>query len=334
MLASGRSAAGHSSRCEVDGGRKAREVEQRRPLFSMDVMRPIGMPRGKSPPTPRGDDEVAHLEARALARHELEAHRARGSVPRRGRPCGCAGTHARPPWRRDRSVPARSRGPARTWTTRPTRPSGAMTGVCRLTSSWRPRSTVSDRTHPPHSRAMISPDSVDSGRRSCRARRRRSRAILLAGLVHLQAWNAQALASPQPERGVLAPHRFPVDDRSSRGRGPRDEPSRASVLDGRGDERRGHRRAPEDRPARLHGQKEQAHEGDREQFRPAKFHGAIALGTRPHESREPRATSAQAGIATFFRRSSSSSTLPVPRATHESGSSADRHGQDRLLAQE
>ena len=39
----------------------------------------------------------------------------------------------------------------------------------------RPRFTVSDRTQPPHSRAMISPDSVVSGIDSFRASSRRSR---------------------------------------------------------------------------------------------------------------------------------------------------------------
>ena len=38
-----------------------------------------------------------------------------------------------------------------------------MTAVSRVTWSDRPRFTVSERTQPPHSRAMISPDSVSSG---------------------------------------------------------------------------------------------------------------------------------------------------------------------------
>jgi len=70
--------------------------------------------------------------------------------------------------------------PPRTSTTRPMSPSGAITAASRDTLSPRPRLTVSERTHPPHSRAMISALSVASGNRSCSARSRRSRSFSTA----------------------------------------------------------------------------------------------------------------------------------------------------------
>ena len=49
---------------------------------------------------------------------------------------------------------------------------------------------------------------------------------------------------------------------------------------------------------------------------------------------DPRSYRTQAGMATFFSRSSSSSTLPVPSATQDSGSSPCGDGQVRLLPQQ
>ena len=56
--------------------------------------------------------------------------------------------------------------------------------------------------------------------------------------------------------------------------------------------------------------------------------------SRVRPARDRPETGVQAGIATFFRRSSSSSTLPVPSATQDSGSSPDRDREVGLLAQE
>ena len=74
------------------------------------------------------------------------------------------------------------------------------------------------------------------------------------------------------------------------------------------------------RASLLHGQERDGRHHDKPQDR-------VLPVADQHDQTRRTLRSDQAGIATFFRRSSSSSTLPVPSATHESGSSATVMGR-------
>src|SRR6266850_638781 len=135
--------------------------------------RPIGIPPGKSPPSP----EVTTTSPTWMPLPSRAMYLKR-RVPR-GSPSMMPGVRVRTTW-----APTVEAGsvstctteePARTSTMRPTRPSGAMTAVRRATASPRPRLIVSERTQPPHSRAMLSPAMVSSGSDSFSVSSRRSR---------------------------------------------------------------------------------------------------------------------------------------------------------------
>ena len=111
--------------------------------------------------------------------------------------------------------------PGRTCTTRPTRPSGTITGVCWATPLPRPRFTVMARTQPPDSRPTTSPARVDSGRRSRSASRRRSRVFSCSVSARLEPLHPQALGLGA-QRRILASHRLSSPCRCSRSRERRD----------------------------------------------------------------------------------------------------------------
>src|SRR5207245_862019 len=123
--------------------------------------RPIGIPRGKRPPAP--DVTTRSPIWMPLPSRAMYLKR---SVPR-GSPSTMPWVRVRTAWAPTVEVGSMStctiEAPGRTSTTRPISPSGAITAVSRVTRSARPRLTVSERTQPPHSRAMTSPDNVASG---------------------------------------------------------------------------------------------------------------------------------------------------------------------------
>ena len=276
----------------------------------------------------RGDHEVARRDARAVAGHELEAHRAARVAFHE--PGGAGALHHRA-HRGGRIVEELDHRSARwTCTTRPTRPSGHDD-----------RRLLGDAVAAPaidgqgaHPAPRLAPDDLagHGGQGQPVAQREQPPEPLFSSRVS-PAWSDWTRSCSFSARSgpTSRPHRLPVDVVGPEAEGAAMDADQ-QALDGGEQRRRAARRpAPVPPPARLHRQEQKRHEQHREKDPvSAKSHRSVTLTADRSCDGRPEA-GVQAGIATFLRRLELVQDLA--RAERDAGQRivADGDGQVRLL---